>query len=89
MEVRHNEEILVVVTGSIIFSLLCMSSCLASLALHSFMEALCNASVMHNASVVCLRLQLMLSDSRFCFLFILCHASIVTGASVFIAIAGE
>ena len=32
-------------TVCIIFSLLCMSSCLASLALHSFMEALCNASV--------------------------------------------
>ena len=32
-------------TVCIIFSLLCMSSCLALLALHSFMEALCNASV--------------------------------------------
>ena len=80
-------------TVCIIFKLLCASSCLASLALHSFMEALRNASVirvlytaprfsyhwhcirsqspseaLRNASVFCLRLQQMLSDSRCRFL---------------------
>ena len=47
------------------------------------------SEALRNASVFRLRLQQMLSDSRFRFLFVLCHASMITGASVFIANAGE